>query len=68
ASNDAESARKARSLIEGQFAEAEIGKIYEGTVKKITDFGAFIEIMPGKDGLCHISKVSQQRIANVADV
>lgn len=68
ASNDAESARKARSLIEGQFAEAEIGKIYEGTVRKITDFGAFIEIMPGRDGLCHISKVSQQRIANVADV
>lgn len=68
ASNDAESARKARSLIEGQFAEAEIGKTYEGTVRKITDFGAFIEIMPGRDGLCHISKVSQQRIANVADV
>lgn len=68
ASNDAESSRKARAMIEGQFAEAEIGKTYEGVVKKITDFGAFIEIMPGRDGLCHISKVSQQRIANVADV
>lgn len=68
ASNDAESARKARAMIEGQFAEAEIGKIYEGTVRKITDFGAFIEIMPGRDGLCHISKVSAQRIANVGDV
>lgn len=68
ASNDGESARKARAMIEGQFADAEIGKIYEGTVRKITDFGAFIEIMPGRDGLCHISKVSAQRIANVADV
>lgn len=68
ASNDAESARKARAMIEGQFAEAEIGKIYEGTVRKITDFGAFIEIMPGRDGLCHISKVSAQRIANVSEV
>lgn len=68
ASSDAESARRARAMIEGQFAEAEIGKTYEGTVRKITDFGAFIEIMPGRDGLCHISKVSTQRIANVADV
>jgi polyribonucleotide nucleotidyltransferase len=68
ASNDADSARKARAMIEGQFAEAEIGKIYEGTVRKITDFGAFIEIMPGRDGLCHISKVSAQRIANVSEV
>ena len=55
-------------MIEGQFADAEIGKIYEGTVRKITDFGAFIEIMPGRDGLCHISKVSAQRIANVSEV
>jgi polyribonucleotide nucleotidyltransferase len=68
ASSDAESARRARAMIEGQFAEAEIGKIYEGTVRKITDFGAFIEIMPGRDGLCHISKISAQRIANVAEV
>ncbi|MFO1471436.1 MAG: polyribonucleotide nucleotidyltransferase [Turneriella sp.] len=68
ASNDGESARKARAMIEGQFADAEIGKIYEGTVRKIMDFGAFIEIMPGRDGLCHISKVSAQRIANVGDV
>ncbi len=68
ASNDGESARKARAMIEGQFADAEIGKIYDGTVRKIMDFGAFIEIMPGRDGLCHISKVSAQRIANVGDV
>ncbi|MCX7632336.1 MAG: polyribonucleotide nucleotidyltransferase [Turneriella sp.] len=68
AAADAEAARRARAMIEGQFAEAEIGKTYEGTVRKITDFGAFIEILPGRDGLCHISKVSNQRIANVADV
>ena len=68
ASNDGESARKAREMIEGQFADAEIGKIYDGTVRKIMDFGAFIEIMPGRDGLCHISKVSAQRIANVNEV
>jgi len=68
ASNDGESARKARAMIEGQFAEAEIGKIYEGTVRKIMEFGAFIEIMPGRDGLCHISKVAAERIANVGDV
>jgi polyribonucleotide nucleotidyltransferase len=68
ASNDGESARKARAMIEGQFAEAEIGKIYDGTVRKIMEFGAFIEIMPGRDGLCHISKVAAERIANVGDV
>jgi polyribonucleotide nucleotidyltransferase len=68
ASSDAESARRARAMIESQFAEAEIGKTYEGTVRKITDFGAFIEIMPGRDGLCHISKISAQRIANVSEV
>jgi len=68
ASNDGESARKARAMIEGQFAEAEIGKVYEGTVRKIMEFGAFIEIMPGRDGLCHISKVAAERIANVGDV
>ena len=68
ASNDGESARKARAMIEGQFAEAEIGKIYDGTVRKIMEFGAFIEIMPGRDGLCHISKVAAERIANVNDV
>lgn len=49
-------------------AEAEEGKIYEGTVTGIKDFGAFVEILPGKDGLCHISELSDRRIATVEDV
>ena len=60
-----DSAIKAKEIIDGQFAEAEVNKIYEGTVMKITDFGAFIEIMPGKSGLCHISKLSNERINDI---
>ena len=48
--------------------EPEIGKVYDGTVKRIVDFGAFIEFLPGKEGLCHISKMSTQRIESVSDV
>ena len=48
--------------------EPEIGKVYEGSVKRVVDFGAFIEFLPGKEGLCHISKMSRERIANVSDV
>ena len=44
------------------------GKIYHGVVKRIVDFGAFIEILPGKEGLCHISKLSRSRVKNVSDV
>jgi polyribonucleotide nucleotidyltransferase len=49
-------------------AEAESGKIYEGTVARIVDFGAFVTILPGKDGLLHISQISEERIENVKDV
>ena len=42
--------------------------IYDGTVKKIMDFGAFVEILPGKEGLCHISKLSRSRVEKVSDV
>lgn len=49
-------------------AEAEIGQIYEGTVRRIVDFGAFVEILPKKDGLVHISQISNERVANVSDV
>jgi polyribonucleotide nucleotidyltransferase len=49
-------------------AEAEIGKIYEGVVKSIVNFGAFIEILPGKDGLLHISEIAHRRIEKVEDV
>ena len=48
--------------------EAEIGKIYTGKVKKIAEFGAFVEIFPGQDGLVHISQISDKRIQRVEDV
>jgi len=68
ASADEKAARAAIEIIRGITAEAEIGKIYRGKVKKITDFGAFVEIMPGTDGLVHISQIAEQRIKNVSDV
>ncbi|MFP6663793.1 MAG: polyribonucleotide nucleotidyltransferase [Deltaproteobacteria bacterium] len=49
-------------------AEPEVGMIYEGEVRKIMDFGAFVEVLPGRDGLLHISQISEERIANVTDV
>lgn len=48
-------------------AEAEVGAIYEGTVARIVDFGAFINILPGKDGLVHISQIAEERVENVSD-
>ena len=45
----------------------EVGKVYEGTVLKLLDFGAIVSVLPGKDGLLHISQISQQRVASVAD-
>jgi polyribonucleotide nucleotidyltransferase len=68
ASADEHAAQAAIELIRGITAEAEIGKIYRGKVKKITDFGAFVEILPGTDGLVHISEIAEQRIKSVADV
>jgi polyribonucleotide nucleotidyltransferase len=68
ASADEKAARAAIEMIRGITAEAEIGKIYRGKVKKITDFGAFVEILPGTDGLVHISQIAEQRIKSVADV
>jgi len=68
ASNDSGAAEKAKRMIEDQFREPEMNAIYEGPVKKIAEFGAFIEILPGKDGLCHISKISDKRVENVNDV
>ncbi|TGK05272.1 polyribonucleotide nucleotidyltransferase [Leptospira langatensis] len=63
-----EQAEKAAGMVEGFFAEVEVGKIYEGKVKRITDFGAFVEILPGKEGLCHISKLDSKRVNSVKDV
>ena len=48
-------------------ADVEIGKVYTGKVKKIMDYGAFVNILPGKDGLVHISQIKQERVNNVRD-
>lgn len=58
----------AKAVIKGIVEDPEVGLIYQGTVKRIMDFGAFIEILPGKEGLCHISKLSKKRIATVSEV
>ncbi len=58
----------AEAMVKGLIEEPEVGRIYTGTVKKILDFGAFIEILPGKEGLCHISKLSRERVNKVTDV
>ncbi len=57
----------AKKRIEDIVAEVEVGKVYEGPVVKLLDFGALINILPGKDGLLHISQISHERIANVSD-
>jgi polyribonucleotide nucleotidyltransferase len=62
------SAYAARDAVLSLVEEAEVGKVYSGTVKRIMDFGAFIEIMPGKEGLCHISKLAKGRVEKVTDV
>lgn len=67
ASADEDSAQKAVEYVQNLVQEVEIGKIYLGTVKKIVDFGAFVEIFPGTDGLVHISQVCDRRIKNVSD-
>lgn len=68
ASADAESVKQAISMIQALTREAEVGKVYLGTVRKIAEFGAFVEIFPGTDGLIHISELSDKRVKAVADV
>ena len=58
----------AKSIVKGITSDPEVGMVYDGTVKKIMDFGAFVEILPGKEGLCHISKLSRSRVEKVSDV
>ena len=65
---DQESGNAAKKAIELIVEEPEVGRIYKGTVKTIKDFGAFVEILPGKDGLCHISKLDSSRVERVEDV
>jgi polyribonucleotide nucleotidyltransferase len=67
-SADQKAADEAIRLINEITAEAEIGKVYHGVVKKIMDFGAFVEILPGTDGLVHISELEHFRVKNVTDV
>jgi polyribonucleotide nucleotidyltransferase len=61
-------AEEAKVAVLGIASDPEVGRVYNGTVKRILDFGAFVEILPGKEGLVHISKLSRQRIAQVTDV
>lgn len=64
---DAESRDKAIELIERITAEAEVGKLYKGKVARIVDFGAFVTILPGKDGLVHISQISSDRVEDISE-
>ncbi|MGH7986430.1 MAG: polyribonucleotide nucleotidyltransferase [Candidatus Binataceae bacterium] len=68
ASSDGVAMEKAISAIEGITAEPEVGRIYKGTVRKIVEFGAFVEILPGTDGLLHISQLAEHRVRRVEDV
>ena len=67
-SNDAEASAKAVKIIEDIVAEVEVGRTYMGKVVRITDFGAFVEVLPGKDGLVHISQLALERVKKVEDV
>ncbi|MDE2612850.1 MAG: polyribonucleotide nucleotidyltransferase [Burkholderiales bacterium] len=67
ASTDADKAQHAIKRITEITAEAEVGKVYEGPVTKLLDFGALVNILPGKDGLLHISQIAHQRVENVSD-
>ena len=60
--------RRAIEIIEGITMEAQVGKVYKGIVRRIVDFGAFVEIMPGTDGLLHISQIGPGRVQRVSDV
>ena len=68
ASADGEGLRKALEIIEGLTAEPEVGKIYDGVVRRIADFGCFVEILPNWDGLVHISELAYGRTERVEDI
>ena len=67
ASSDPEKAELAKKRIEQITAEVEIGKVYEGPITKILDFGALVNLLPGKDGLLHISQIAHERVEKVTD-
>jgi polyribonucleotide nucleotidyltransferase len=68
ASNDMRGAKDAMARVEALTASVQIGRIYEGRVTSVKDFGAFIEIVPGRDGLCHISELAEDYVKNVNDI
>jgi len=68
ASSDADAAARAIAMVKWLTEEAEIGKIYMGTVKRVVDFGAFVEILPGTEGLVHISQLAKERVNKVTDI
>ncbi|MHB8771450.1 MAG: polyribonucleotide nucleotidyltransferase [Syntrophales bacterium] len=68
ASSDADAAARAVAMVKWLTEDAEVGKIYKGTVKKIVDFGAFVEILPGTEGLLHISQLAKERVNKVTDI
>ena len=68
ASSDQAAVQRAIDIVRGLTAEAEIGATYKGTVKRVVDFGAFVEIFPGTEGLVHVSELAHTRVENVADV
>ncbi|CAG0988592.1 polyribonucleotide nucleotidyltransferase [Burkholderiales bacterium] len=67
ASVNADACNVARKRIEDITAEVEVGKVYEGTVLRLLDFGAIVQVLPGRDGLLHISQIANERVANVGD-
>ncbi|MFM7505730.1 MAG: S1 RNA-binding domain-containing protein, partial [Rubrivivax sp.] len=67
ASTDAGKAEFAKQRITEITAEAEVGKVYEGPITKLLDFGALVNILPGKDGLLHISQIAHERVEQVSD-
>ena len=68
ASSDADSAQSALDQVEAITASVQIGKVYNGRVTSVKDFGVFVEILPGRDGLCHISELSDEYVRNVGDI
>ncbi len=68
ASSDLDAASRAVAMVKWLTEDAEVGKIYKGTVKKIVDFGAFVEILPGTEGLVHISQLAKERVNKVTDI
>ena len=68
ASADSAMMQKAIDIVRGLTASPEVGRIYEGKVRKIVEFGAFVEILPGTDGLLHISQIAEERVRSVSDV